>query len=64
MQGPTASYILDPKQKAAAVEDFNRRKKRHREMDHGRWVKGERRKKRLRRRRDKMALGSRQRNRR
>ena len=64
MIGPFGSYILDPAQKAAAVEDFKRRKKRHRELNHSRWVAGERRKKRLRRHRGKIALASRMRNRR
>ena len=51
MQGPFASYILDPKQARAAWEDFERRKKRNREMDHNHWIYGDRRKKRRSRRR-------------
>lgn len=63
MTGPSAIHILDPKQKAAALRDFERRHKRNREMDHAHWIYGERRKHLKRRRRDKIAAASRKRNR-
>lgn len=62
MTGPYASHIRDQKQKVAAVRDFERRHKRNREMDHAHWIYGERRKKRTRRHRDKIAAASRKRN--
>ncbi len=63
MTGPFASYILDAVAKDAAIWDFRRRKKRNRGLDHTRWMSSERRKKRTRQHRNRIASASRKRNR-